>query len=288
MAFPAVPSRPFASTASPTGERVRGPASGHAIVAPMTSVIQPPNTARAWAIELALCAAVGAVLGVIGPFGTFFNDSLAVLVAYWSGLSLISGVFVGVGVRLVWPRAQRRGMPVWAWLPVVAALVTVVPSVLSRIVATALWSRVPENVGWPEWYGQGLLIEAIYISLYVLAYSRIGAARMADPGDPRILERLPPRLGRDLLCLQMEDHYVRLHTPEGSVLVLTSLGRALEEIGDIEGMQVHRSWWVARRAVQGVVHDGRKLRLRLTGGLEAPVARSQVARLRAAGWLEAE
>jgi hypothetical protein len=257
----------------------------------MTSVIQPPNTARAWAIELALCAAVGAVLGVIGPFGTFFNDSLAVLVAYWSGLSLISGVFVGAAVRIVWPRAQRRGVPVWAWLPAVAAAVTVIPSLVSRIVASVLWSRVPDNVGWPEWYGQGLLIELIYLSLYVLAYSRIGAVQTPEPtpaADPRILDRLPPRLGRDLLCLQMEDHYVRLHTPEGSVLVLTSLGRALDEVGDIEGMQVHRSWWVARRAVQGVIHDGRNMRLRLTGGLEAPVARSQVARLRAARWLEAE
>jgi len=35
------------------------------------------------------------------------------------------------------------------------------------------------------------------------------------------LDRLPPRLGRDLLCLQMEDHFVRAHTARGSDLVLT-------------------------------------------------------------------
>ena len=38
--------------------------------------------------------------------------------------------------------------------------------------------------------------------------------RRGQPGG-RFLDRLPPRLGRDLLCLQMEDHYVRAHTARG-------------------------------------------------------------------------
>jgi len=249
---------------------------------------QPPNTARAWAIELTACAVVGVALGVIGPFGTFFNDDLPTLVAYWAGLSVLSGVCVGAAVRLVWPRARRRGLPVWAWAPPLALAVTIVPSIVSRLVAVALWPRVPDNVGWLEWYAQGLLIELIYLGLFLLAYARLGGVRepSAPSGPPRILDRLPARLGHDLICLQMEDHYVRLHTPQGSVLVLTPLSRALKEIGDLDGMQVHRSWWVARRAVQSVVLHGRNLGLRLTGGLEAPVARSQVARLRAAGWLD--
>lgn len=106
------------------------------------------------------------------------------------------------------------------------------------------------------------------------------------PEAPRILRRLPPRLGQDLLCLSMEDHYVRLHTVRGSALVLMSLSQALEEVGGLEGLQVHRSWWVARRAVEGVIEDGRNLRIRLKGGIEAPVSRASVARLRAAGWLD--
>ena len=32
------------------------------------------NTTRAWAVDLAACAATGVVLGVVGPFGSFFND----------------------------------------------------------------------------------------------------------------------------------------------------------------------------------------------------------------------
>jgi DNA-binding LytR/AlgR family response regulator len=54
----------------------------------------------------------------------------------------------------------------------------------------------------------------------------------------------------------------------------------------LPGLKVHRSWWVARGAVASVVQDGRDLRLRLSNGLEAPVARTNVAAVRAAGLLD--
>ena len=50
-----------------------------------------------------------------------------------------------------------------------------------------------------------------------------------------------------------------------------------------EGPQVHRAWWVARDAVTEVIRDGRNLRLKLLNGLEVPVARRSVARLKALG-----
>jgi DNA-binding LytR/AlgR family response regulator len=83
----------------------------------------------------------------------------------------------------------------------------------------------------------------------------------------------------------MEDHYVRAHTDQGSDLVLLPLKAAVAEL-DVEGLQVHRSWWVARAAVTTAVQDGRNLKLRLTNGLEAPVSRASIAALRQAGWLE--
>ena len=78
-----------------------------------------------------------------------------------------------------------------------------------------------------------------------------GEAVNLDPGLQKtlFLDRMPPRVGRELLALQMEDHYVRAHTEHGSALILMSLKEAIAELGDAEGMQVHRSWWVARGAV---------------------------------------
>lgn len=253
-------------------------------------MIESPNTIRSWATELAACLGIGAVLGVIGPFGSFFNDVLVVRVAYWASVFLLCGVAFGLAIRALAPRARRAAAPVWAWAPAMVLVLGLPLAWMTRLIAAAVWPGIRQAVDPVDWYGQTVLVSLIYVALYGVL--RRGAATAAapveaDPASPRILRHLPPRLGRDLLCLSMEDHYVRLHTVQGSALVLMSLGQALEELGDLDGLQVHRSWWVAREAVEGVTEDGRKLRLRLKGGIEAPVSRASVARLRAAGWLDA-
>jgi len=146
----------------------------------------------------------------------------------------------------------------------------------TRLVAIAVWPFLAK-VGWLEWYGQSLLITTFYASGYTLLRGRLWTRRRqaaAADGDTAFLRRVPPRLGRDVLCLQMEDHYVRIHTDQGSDLVLMPLAKAMTELNGLEGLQVHRSWGVARRAVAGVVEDGRNLRLKLANGVEAPVARA--------------
>ncbi len=80
---------------------------------------------------------------------------------------------------------------------------------------------------------------------------------------------------------------MRVCTASGSRLVAGPFERVIAGMTQ-EGMRVHRSWWVARAAVTGVVADGRNLRLTLRGDLDAPVSRASVARLREAGWLTPE
>jgi DNA-binding LytR/AlgR family response regulator len=84
----------------------------------------------------------------------------------------------------------------------------------------------------------------------------------------------------------MEDHYVRVHHAAGSELVLMTMRQARHSLGAVRGLQVHRSWWVAERAVEEVLAEGRNLRLRLSNGLLVPVSRSAVAPVRAAGWMD--
>lgn len=250
---------------------------------------QVSNSVRAWAIELAACMAVGALLGLFGPFGSFLNDVLVVRVAYWVIILLLCGLAYGAAIRLIAPPAHHRRVPLWAWAPAMVLAVSLPLTFITRLVAMAFWPAIGERVTVVDWYGQTVLVSLAYVCLYaILPLVRI-APRTARPpvatDGPEILRHLPPRLGSDLLCLSMEDHYVRLHTQQGSVLVLMSLGQALKELGGLDGLQVHRSWWVARHAVESVVEEGRNLRLMLKGGIEAPVSRANVARLRAAGWI---
>ena len=236
---------------------------------------------------LAVSTVVGLVLGVIGPFGNYLNGTPSVRVAYWVAC-LWSG-WLAFGFSLPRLAALARGRaPLWLWAPPTVALLAILPAVISRALALWLWPVV-RGVSVLEWYGQCLLVSAL-ITAAVLWFTRsvsdpAPAGPDASSADPR--DRLPARLGRDLVCLRMEDHYVRVHTAQGSALVLMSLSQAMAGLKGLEGVQTHRSWWVARSAIVGVVEDGRRLRLRLKGGLEAPVSRARVGRLREEGWLAA-
>lgn len=102
-----------------------------------------------------------------------------------------------------------------------------------------------DRIGLVDRYGQTLVICVVYFALHIVIARWVrgrepSSARSAN--HPRILRQLPPRLSKDLLRLSMEDHYVRLHTVGGSVRVLMPLSQALEARGEMDGLQVHRSW----------------------------------------------
>jgi len=71
----------------------------------------------------------------------------------------------------------------------------------------------------------------------------------------------------------------------GSGLLLLRLSDAVAELGPTLGRQVHRSYWVARRAVSSVERDRYRVRLILRNGARVPVSRTFLPKLRAEGWL---
>jgi DNA-binding LytR/AlgR family response regulator len=119
-----------------------------------------------------------------------------------------------------------------------------------------------------------------------LAQRRATARAVVADAPKHTVEPSGRTLADDVLALQMEDHYVRVHRPGGSELILMPLTRAIAAV-TADGLRTHRSWRVARHAVVGVDGDARAMRLRLANGLVDPVARSAVTHLRAAGWLAA-
>ena len=68
------------------------------------------------------------------------------------------------------------------------------------------------------------------------------------------------------------------------VRVSPRLSDAVAELEGIEGAQTHRSWWVAKSAVDSAHRaDGRAI-LVLKSGAEAPVSRNYAKALRDEGW----
>lgn len=243
-------------------------------------VVRNPAFGR-FALAFGLSTAAGVFLGLIGPFGSYLNDTAPTRIAYSVGTFWIATLLYGVAVPAAARWASGTRIPLWVWGPVVIAIVAIPVAAVSRVAALSLWPFVA-RVGLLEWYGQSLTISVASLVGALLvrrAFARSGTVPVGAPAIPA------DRIGPDVLCLQMEDHYVRVHTPRGSDLVLMPMARAVAAMADREGLRVHRSWWVARDAVEAVVPAGRQWKLRLKGGLEAPVSRTNTARLREAGWL---
>ena len=58
----------------------------------------------------------------------------------------------------------------------------------------------------------------------------------------------------------------------------------MREVDGIDGMQVHRSHWVAATAVARMVRRGGRVFLKLTNGAEVPVSRTFAPALKDKGW----
>lgn len=261
-----------------------------------------PHPARQIVIDLVAMTVIGIVLALIGPFGSFTNP-FALRLVYWLGLAWagyacyrpIGGMITRLGPRL--------DLPEWSlWL--LGCLVATVPMTVVVWLVSALPPplEMPRLEDWMTTYGYVLAIGAVVTMVFYLVQAKPGAVQTATtpqsvpsltepaatiepvPPAPRFFSRLPARLGTDLLALEMEDHYLRVHTALGSDLILLRMRDAVAELDGLDGSQVHRSWWVARAAVKLAERDGRNLRLVLCGGLSAPVARNMVPVLKADGW----
>ncbi|MCA3446597.1 MAG: LytTR family transcriptional regulator [Rhodobacter sp.] len=103
-----------------------------------------------------------------------------------------------------------------------------------------------------------------------------------NPDLVELLARIPVTLGRDIVALSAELHYLRVYTTKGNTLILMSFSRAVSAVRIIPGMVVHRSHWVALKHVDSLEGQGSGVMCKLVTGLTVPVSRTNRAALRAA------
>lgn len=244
-----------------------------------------------------------ALLVYLGPFGTWASLSVPDRLLFWM-MTVGTNWLVGYIVFSVTIREfQTRGWPVWAGL-VLAGLVTALPGTSTVWLVVALYlDYQPSDVsGLVRLYAQVFVLHLIIGSLTFHLTEKTLRRREADvepspPGEragaaPRttseaaLFARLSARSRAELLHLRMQDHYVEVHTAAGSELLLLRFRDALREVANVDGLQVHRSHWVARGAVAGVERrgDGRIV-LRLVNGSKVPVSRSFAPVLKTEGWI---
>jgi len=229
-----------------------------------------------------IAVAAGVFLALTNAFGS--TTGLGLRLADWVVLMIVAGLWAEFCMRTIrrLPGMERS----WLIRFVVSVLVIGLP------LTVVVWGVT----GW-IFYGQAygpdmfpglvwrvLLITAVMTAIG-MAMEPKTATTHAGEGPPRFLDRLPPRLrGAVIHAVQAEDHYLRIHTDRGSDLILMRLSDAVAELEGLEGAQTHRSWWVARDAVQDVKRGDGRATLTLEGGLTVPVSRRHARALRQAGW----
>jgi DNA-binding LytR/AlgR family response regulator len=91
--------------------------------------------------------------------------------------------------------------------------------------------------------------------------------------SPGFLARIPQRISLDeLLAIKAEQHYLRVFTPDREHMVLYRFGDAVNELDNDLGIQVHRSYWVNKNAIDCIKPKAKKFLLRLKGGIDIPVS----------------
>ena len=137
---------------------------------------------------------------------------------------------------------------------------------------------------WPTLY---FLIWIISVAISGVSFLEKRAFRPKEANDgSAFLARIPAKISDGgLYAISSEDHYLRIQTSRGSDLILMRLADAIAELKGYDGMQVHRSWWVARQSVDHVKREQGRIFLILRDETAVPVSRTFAPALRAAGWL---
>ena len=250
------------------------------------------NFPKQLAVELLVITGIGLVFGLLGPFGTYEMPTVWRL-SYWI-------IFIIIGYVIFRPiSVVAKWLSEFGTIPfplAIALAISVAGLPLAIMVGFMIngfsWNGPMLGDGFALLYVQ---VIGIGVGIFMLMHYLFrqegpvieqlnGAANITDT-KPAILDRLPAGFPTDILALSVEDHYVRVHTLGRSEMILMRLADAISEVSGLDGLQVHRSWWVAKDSIISAKRDGRNLRLVLSNGLEIPVSRSNVGKLKQTGWI---
>jgi hypothetical protein len=242
---------------------------------------------------LASVTIVGLLLGIAGPFDTSSILPLAQRLAYWlavAGLTYFVGFatsrvvlhLFGLSIRRIWLRVLVFGT-------ITGVPITLVVLALNLIAFGANWQDAIAPLT--------LYIDVTLASIGIAAVAEIISASLrpvqnapspgtvvgSSPAPPAILERLPLPLRGQLWALVVSDHYVEVWTERGTHLVLMRLSDAIRETAGENGLQIHRSHWVALGAVKRTLKADGKPMVELPDGRRLPISRTYLEAARSAG-----
>lgn len=245
----------------------------------------PSRPVASWSLAMGLG---GLFLGFVGATDSY-QYPLVLRLGFWLGLCAVAGIIaITIEAALARFGLRSRVLVLW-WAALTLGLATAMLPVIFLVNSTGAYSPIADL---PIFALNSIAISGALTALRLAIGALLpGGVTEQDeattaPGlTPTILARLAPaRRTSRLLALKSEGHYLKVYTDQGSELVLMRLKDAIAESAPVEGMQVHRSWWIARAAVLDQRRREGRTELKLDEETWVPVSRTYAATWREAGW----
>lgn len=242
---------------------------------------------------------LGALFAWLGVYGTG-EIPIVERWVYWSGLMALGIASAAVVNPMIFDRWMKDNHPalqiaavaLTISVPITTGLVLIEFAVDGGFSSPVLWwiqyfyvviiSALLTTGGWAA----DRLREGLGPTPVAASTTPEGDPAPAPVARPALADRLPPKFrSAEIYAVSAEDHYLRVHTSAGETMILMRLADAIRELTALEGMQTHRSWWVARQGMADAAKDEGKVTLKLKSGVEAPVSRTYLKAVKDAGWL---
>lgn len=222
-----------------------------------------PDTRR-WAIDLAMLAVIGLLLGFLGPFGAEHMTPVR-RYGYWM-ICVVGSGLIGIGLDGV---LARRVPGTWRRVLLVSVLMTP-PAVL--LVMSAAVVIFDDRYSWTNLWK--LLPQSLPIALAMMAVRalvwrprphRVETRTIVEPPLPEAEAAFRKRLsakrrGARLIAVEAHDHYLKVHTDAGEELITLRFADALDELPRFTaGVSTARGGWPPRpsKAYAGAAGQGR-------------------------------
>ncbi|MCV0429377.1 MAG: LytTR family transcriptional regulator [Roseibium sp.] len=227
-----------------------------------------------------LLIALSLFAGLIGPFGTYGDFPIVSRLFYWTVMVLGTASVGHVTATSLERLLGKTCWPGFVQQTVLSVLVAIpVCLVVATISAAFGFSNFTGSL--LSLYAQCALVTGFVVILFnLLPIASSLETEALNAETLALLARLPMAKRGRILRLMAQDHYVEIVTDRGSTLVSMRFRDAMMEVGTEQGLQIHRSHWVALHAVAGRYKSGKHSCLRLSDGSFVPVGRTFSAKVK--------
>jgi DNA-binding LytR/AlgR family response regulator len=228
----------------------------------------------AWALRFSALGFISFLFATAGPFGTYDAGDFGERLLYWFVLICVS---VLLAMAIIETNRQYFSHVSFVTRECIAILaMTVIFTAFLEV-----WTKFafPGMVNKPPGYfllASEVLVICAAISLTKYWIPHIVRRANLDeemPAQPRLARRLPQDFEGQISRLTVNGHKVLVVTSQGHFDLRMRFADAVEEISELEGFCVHRSHWVAKTAIKGVITRNGRPVIVMNNGDEVPVSR---------------